>query len=68
MNKNSIGNSKTGLEYEELSQLIERGRTLHDRAVFDALVSLKEKIRSLVSLTAGGGRIKYQGPKGVCSQ
>jgi len=65
MNNQNFDNSQEGLSRQDLSCLVQRGRMLHDQAIFEFLQALVGKVRSLFkkssSFTAHADGVKASG-------
>ena len=69
MEKIELGTSRDVLAKEDLHHLVQRGRALHDQAVFQVLAGLVGKVRSFlktcVSASASSDQEEYSDRKGA---
>lgn len=69
MKENHLEQSQQMLASQDLNQLLQRGRTLHDQAVFDFLSRLVMRgqllFKKYISISAHSSKAKYHGSRGV---
>ena len=71
MKNHSSEYSRENWSHQDLHRLLQRGRTLHDQAVFEFFSGLTEQVQQLFrKLTANsthGSKVRYQNHRGLPS-